>query len=298
MAHRVAFLVVLALAAATPLIWRAPPPGVAIALAVQGPVVETVRASGSVEPVRWAETGPGFQSPAPQLTIEGSNQTRQGDAPARLHDRRGPARRIEADMRAPFTGQDFASVHELAAREIAARPSEATQRRNAGAGEVVDTSVAMVPLGAPRPLCVTAELSEEDRARVRQGQRALLHASTFPDRVFEATVEQITPKDDPARRTYGVRLALPDDTPLRIGMKVEADIVLREDPAAVLVPASAMRDGHVLVVVKEMLEVRPVQLGARGTTTVEIRSGLEAGEAVVLNPSHSLHQGQAIRLRL
>ena len=41
---------------------------------------------------------------------------------------------------------------------------------------------------------------------------------------------------DPVAKTYRVKLALPDDTPLMPGMSLEANIVTREKPDALLVP--------------------------------------------------------------
>ena len=99
-------------------------------------------------------------------------------------------------------------------------------------------------IGEPLPLRVTAEVDEEDIPQVRSGQRALLKADAFPDRALEGSVGQIM--GDPVQKTCRVRIALPDDTPLMIGMTIEANIIIAERPA-VLVPARALRGGRVLV---------------------------------------------------
>ena len=59
---------------------------------------------------------------------------------------------------------------------------------------------------------------------------------------------EITPMGDPIAKTFRVRMALPDDTPLRVGMSVEANIVSREKPDALLVPSDAVHDNAVFVI--------------------------------------------------
>jgi RND family efflux transporter MFP subunit len=146
-------------------------------------------------------------------------------------------------------------------------------------------------------LRVTAEVDEDDLAQIREGQRALLRADAFAGQVLNATVAQITPKGDATRKAYRVRLTLPDDTPLMICMTVEANIVLRETNAAVLIPPAALRGDHVFMVQGEVARRRQVTVGVQGPRAVEIRQGIAAGDLVVLDPPQGLKDGQALRLR-
>jgi RND family efflux transporter MFP subunit len=170
-------------------------------------------------------------------------------------------------------------------------------RRDAEVGEVVDTPAALFWIGEPKPLRITAEVDEEDIAQIREGQRALLRADAFAGQVLTATVAQITPKGDATRKAYRVRLALPDDTPLMIGMTVEANIVLREAANAVLIPPAALRGDYVFIAQGEVARRRQVTVGVQGPRAVEIRQGLAAGDVVVLDPPQGLKDGQAIRLK-
>jgi RND family efflux transporter MFP subunit len=305
------------------------PPAVAIAMATTGPAVRAVYATGSVEPLHWAKVGPSLRARITEVLVEEGERVREGQPLARLDDREAAHRVEEAEARARFAEEELARIRALVARDIAARASleraeaearavraaaEAARRRlddyvvrapsdgvvlrrDAEVGEVVDTPAALFWVGEPRPLRVTAEVDEEDIAEVREGQEALLRADAFPGRVLRATVVQITPKGDATRKAYRVRLALPDDTPLLIGMTVEANIVLRRTDEAVLVPPAAVRDGRVFVVRRETVEQRAVEVGVQGPRAVEILRGLARGEAVVLDPPGSLADGQAVRLR-
>lgn len=319
----------LTLAAGVAMLWRSLPPAVAIAMATAGPAVEAVYATGSVEPVYWARVGPAVRARLMEVLVEEGERVAAGRPMARLDDREARARAEEAAARARFAAEELGRVRLLVTRDIAARAqldrvesearaaravAEAAERRlddyivrapaegvvlrrDAEVGEVVDTPAALFWVGETAPLRVTAEVDEEDIARVRVGQRALLRADAFPDQVLTAEVAQITPKGDTARKAYRVRLALPEDTPLRIGMTVEANIVLREEAEAVLVPPAAVRDGRVFVVEKEIARARPVELGVQGPRAAEIRRGLAPGESVVLEPPPALRDGQPVRLR-
>jgi hypothetical protein len=65
-------------------------------------------------------------------------------------------------------------------------------------------------------LRITAE--EEDISSVSRGQKVLVHADAFPGRIFEGRVTEIRPKGGPVARSFRVRISLPQDTPLMIGV--------------------------------------------------------------------------------
>ncbi|WP_270935054.1 efflux RND transporter periplasmic adaptor subunit [Falsiroseomonas oryzae] len=329
--------------------WRSLPPGITLAMATAGPALEAVYATGAVEPVHWARVGPATRARLTAVLVEEGARVIEGQPLARLDDRQARSLADEAEARARFAIEDLNRTRTLVARDIAARttleraerdaraaraaadalhqrledylvraPTDGiVLRRDAEVGEVVDTPASLFWIGEPRPMRVTAEVDEEDIARIAIGQRVLLRADAFPGRVLQGEVAQITPKGDTTRKAYRVRLNLPDDTPLLIGMTVEANIVLRETPQAVLVPPGAVvlpaagrgasaapaappgsvRQGVVWVVEKEIAHRREVEIGVQGPRATEIRRGLAAGEAVILDPPAGLRNGQAVRLR-
>jgi RND family efflux transporter MFP subunit len=329
MRRRLLLAPILALAAGGGWLWWSMPPAVAIAMATTGPALSAVYATGSVEPVHWARVGPAVRARITEVIVEEGARVAEGQPMARLDNREAAHRAEEAEARARFAQEELARIRTLVSRDVASRSAldraesearavravaEAAQRRlddyivrapsdglvlrrDAEVGEVVDTPASLFWIGEPRPLRVTAEVDEEDIARVREGQEVLLRADAFPGRVLTTTVGQITPKGDATRKAYRVRLALPDDTPLLIGMTVEANIVLRRTEDAVLVPPAALRDGRVFVVRQETVESRAVELGVQGARAVEVLRGLARGEMVVLNPPAGLSSGQAVRLR-
>lgn len=321
----------LALAAAGAGGWwlLARPPAVpGLAVAVTGRAVQAVYATGTVEPVNWARIGPAVKGRIITVAAEEGQRVAPGAVLARLDPTVIEAQVREAEARAGFLREEAQRLRTLAAREIIARAaldraeSEARAaaavvetfrrrlddtiiraptggvvlRRDGEIGEVVDTTATVFIVGEPRPLRVTADVDEEDIPRVVSGQRVLIRADAFEGEVLTGDVAEITPAGDPRLKVYRVRIALPDDTKLRIGMTVEANIVVRETQDAVLVPEGAVSGGAVWVVEGERVRRQPVVTGVRGARRVEIREGLAAGERVVVDPPPRLVDGARVRL--
>jgi RND family efflux transporter MFP subunit len=144
---------------------------------------------------------------------------------------------------------------------------------------------------------VVAEVNEEDIPRVTVGQRVLLRTDAFLNHPLEGTVGEITPMGDPAAKTYRIRIALPDDTPLKPGMSVEANVVTREKPGALLIPAEAVRGANVFVVKDGRATQRAVAIGIRGTRAIEVLSGLTEGDRVAIPYPANLRDGSKVRAR-
>ncbi|MCX5730499.1 MAG: efflux RND transporter periplasmic adaptor subunit, partial [Deltaproteobacteria bacterium] len=121
----------------------------------------------------------------------------------------------------------------------------------------------------------------------------------FPDRVFPARVAYIAPAVDLSRGTVEVKLDVPDPPLfLRPDMTVSVNVEVGRDPAAVVLPAGAVRDAGTepwVLAVRDGRTVRqPVKLGMRGEGAVQVLSGLAPGEAVVA-PASSIGPGARVR---
>jgi membrane fusion protein (multidrug efflux system) len=170
-------------------------------------------------------------------------------------------------------------------------------RRDGEVGEIAEPGTVLFWIGEARPLRIVADVNEEDIPQVRPGQRALIRADAFPGRTLEGTVDGITPKGDPVAKTYRVYLALPDETPLLIGMTVELNIVSRVARDALLVPAGAVQGNAVFVVEGETARRRELSIGIRGTGDVEVLSGLPEQARVVAPFPDKLRDGARVRPR-
>lgn len=320
-------ILLLVAAAAGGLWWRAQPVAVPVATLTRGDAAEVVYATGVVEPEHWAEVTPLERARIVETCDCEGDPVERGQALFRLDDRTARARLRELEARLSLAEKSLARVEPLLERQIVSpdRYDEAVAdvaelraavaqaesaledlvirapldgvalRVDAEVGEVATPGEALAWVGQPTPLLVVAEVNEEDIPRVAPGQTALIKADAFPGRALDATVDSITPMGDPTLKTYRVRLALPDDTPLLIGMSVEVNIVERVVADAVLAPAPALLDGALLTVEDGRIRRIPVETGVAGPVSVQIVSGAEAGTVVVSPADPALADGQAVR---
>jgi RND family efflux transporter MFP subunit len=155
--------------------------------------------------------------------------------------------------------------------------------RDGEVGQYITANTPIFWLACDPHLRVTAQVDEEDIRLVRAGQRAVVRADGMPGRIFEGNVSEVTPMGDPVGRSYRVRVALPEGTPLRIGMTVETNIVIQKRDNALLLPASAVADGKVWLVRNGEARPQSVVPGVRNGEWIEITSGLTRGDNVLPN---------------
>jgi RND family efflux transporter MFP subunit len=169
-------------------------------------------------------------------------------------------------------------------------------RRDGEIGEIAEVGQVLFRVGVPAPLQVVAEVNEEDIPRVRVGQTVLFRTDAFAGQQLEGKVREITPMGDVAAKTFRIKAALPDDTPLQPGMSVEANIVTRQKPNALLIPADALQGSAVFVLQGSRARKREIRIGIRGTRQVEVLSGLKEGERVASPAPTGLEDGARVRV--
>ena len=92
-----------------------------------------------------------------------------------------------------------------------------------------------------------------------------------------------------------VVIGLPDDTSLRVGMSVEANIISREKLDAVLVPANAVIHNGLFAIEDGRARLRKVEIGIRGTGFVEILQGASEGETIASPATANIKNGSRVR---
>jgi RND family efflux transporter MFP subunit len=324
-AGTMALLVVLVAAGATAW-WRAAPE-VTLAHPSRGSAVQAVYATGTVEPVQWAKVTPLVRGRIVELCKCEGEDVKRGDFLARLDTGEAEAEISELKARVQYLAEDVERYRALLARGTVSRQSfdravsdhdqaraalaaarerrdnlilrapmaGTVLRRDGEVGEVVDPGQVLFWVGQATPLWIVAEVDEEDIPVVAAGQKTLIKADAFPDRELTGTVGQITPKGDPVSKAYRVRIDLPADTLLLIGMTTEINIVAAEKADALLVPTTAVARGAVFVVEDDRLSARPVTIGIRGDDRTEIESGLSGNERVVVGAA-GLEAGTRVRI--
>ena len=127
--------------------------------------------------------------------------------------------------------------------------------------------------------------------KIRPGMRARIdvQGSEFTGSVTKVATRPDTNSFYDTAKRYEVRVTIDGQSPLlRPGLTAEVEIVVAELENVIAVPVAAVaeqRGSHVCAVRKAgAVERRTVKLGQSNEAFVEITSGLEPGEVVLLNP--------------
>jgi Cu(I)/Ag(I) efflux system membrane fusion protein len=174
------------------------------------------------------------------------------------------------------------------------------------AGQYVTEGQDLYLLADLSNLWLSARIYEQDLGAVRTGQIATIRFPAFPGRDREGRIRFVDPVLDPATRTAGVRIALPNPQGLlKPGMFANAE--LRVDLGRGLaIPRSAVIDTGVRQVVyveqaPGRFVGRDVRLGPQAGDLVQVAAGLAEGERVVtaasflIDSQSQLATGQSIQ---
>jgi RND family efflux transporter MFP subunit len=212
------------------------------------------------------------------------------------------ARRELADAEGALAQAESAATaaDSLAARAVVYAPfAGIVAKRWHNAGAIVepgagDPIIRVIDLDR---LEAVAAVPVADLARITPGRpaRVLVPAG----QAEEAVVASLPAAVDPSGATAAVRLSFGGPTRLTAGMAVQVEIVAEEHADVVVVPAAAIvREGEAAIAViagpDSKAHRKPVSLGLASGQDVEIRSGISAGDRVIVKGQDALPDGAAI----
>lgn len=185
--------------------------------------------------------------------------------------------------------------------------------RNVEKGEFITTGFVgdkgakgyIVTMADLNDLQVELDISQNDFPKLGPRQKGIVTTDAYPDRKYQGVIEQVSPEADRAKATVQVKVQIlhPDDY-LRPDMN--ATVMFYNDAQSqptdeakrvVLVPASAVQNGSVFVVVNGQAHKRPVTTGGTSEHGVLVESGLIGGEDLIVSPPANLKDGQRVEVK-
>jgi membrane fusion protein (multidrug efflux system) len=300
----------------------------------QDQVVDAVRATGRIEAVQAVELRPDEQGRVLELLFREGQAVAAGTPLVRIDDAmlRAQAERAAADRDLALQqlerarrlrAQNAASPADLERAEAAARSAAAALavlelqiersvvrapfsgvvgQRFVSAGDYVTSATRLLTLQTTDPQRAVIEVPERHAAELRRGQTVEFTVAAQPTRVFQAVVDFIDPVVQPASRTIVVKARAPNPGGLlRAGMFIEARLATGTRANAIVVPEDAiqpLRTANVVwAVVDGKASRRVVRLGTRSQGVVEVLSGVEAGEVVVVGGLERMAEGMPVAPR-
>lgn len=270
--------------------------------------------------------------PVVLLQSEEGRRVAKGDLLARLDDRELQAQLEVSNVRLEETERNFERVKSLHHNQLVSQEAfdqalaefdsakgefertrlqlEYTEIRAPFAGRIVQRYIKLaehVQVGAPLfrlsdfdPLLCPIQVPERELPRLRDGQRAELEVEAWPGQRFVAKVLRVSPVIDSASGTVRVTLEVGGEGKLRPGMFASVFLEMERRENALVIPKGALAldslGDTVFVVAEGVAERRSLDLGFRSDQLLEVRSGLEEGERVIIVGQDGLGEGTPVEV--
>ena len=147
------------------------------------------------------------------------------------------------------------------------------------------------------------EFSAEEAAvgLLKSGQKTLITFPSYPDERFAGIVSNLSPTADPTTRAFtGTVTPSEGGSFLKGGMYTNIEVILGAKPSARVVPSEAVleKDGKsvVFVITDGIVQMREIKVGIRSSTVVEVSSGLDLGDNIVVQGVKSVKDGDRVRV--
>jgi RND family efflux transporter MFP subunit len=194
--------------------------------------------------------------------------------------------------------QSFEKVYAPFDGVITVRSTDIGALINAGAGTPAQELFHMASIAKLRLFVAVPEVYSR---AAKNGARASLTLDEFPGEKFTGTLVRNSNSIDPASRTLNTEVDVENPTGrLLPGAYVSVHLKLPEVVRSVTIPANALlfrSEGLRVGVVRNGQAVLvPIAIGRDFGSTVEVVSGLNRSESVILNPTDSLISGTPVHV--
>jgi HlyD family secretion protein len=213
-------------------------------------------------------------------------------------------------------GQLAFAKSQLDATTIRAPVDGTILERKAEKGELVTSQFASTAEGGPQgsvvalanlqDIQVELDIAQDDFAKLKSKQRAIVTVDAFPDHKYTGYIAEISPEANRQKATVQVKVQIenPDEL-LRPDMNATVKFLANEDkatkaPAGAVVPTSAVVDRNgkkvVFIAFKDKALMREVHI-INPRTGGYLVDGLVGGESVITGPAETLKDGDPIKIK-
>jgi RND family efflux transporter MFP subunit len=162
----------------------------------------------------------------------------------------------------------------------------------------VNDHVMLIADVRPQNLVMRAAVDEENMTLVRDRQEVQMSLYSYPGRLFTGHVAKVYDKADPERRTFEIDVGIDKpDNRMSAGMTGELAFVVASKDSALVAPRQALQENKLFTVRDGKLASINAQIGLSSVERVEVVSGLNPGDRVVISPVAGLREGQPVQTK-
>jgi RND family efflux transporter MFP subunit len=148
-------------------------------------------------------------------------------------------------------------------------------------------------------LKVKLNVAEKDAFKLKKGDEVEVTTDVYPDAVFRGRIESISDKGDDSH-TYPVEITLPNSSanPLKAGMFGRVSFSSIKKSESLIIPRESLigsvKDAKVFVVENGAAKLKKVTIGNAYDKNLEVLSGLNGGERIVVNGQNNLKDNDKV----
>jgi membrane fusion protein (multidrug efflux system) len=308
------------------------PVPVEVAVARTDTVVDAIIATGQIEPLQSIQLRPEVDGRLVEIMVREGTEVAQGTPLFKVDDQELAAQvaraqaerdlaqqaltrtralladkaaaqadveRAEAQMRSTQAGLDLLQLR-LDRTVVRAPFAGVTGQRLASLGDYVNNATRLITLQTNNPQRAAFQVPERYADQLKLRQRVVFRVAALAGRDFTGIVDFIDPLVQLPGRTITIKALVQNPRrELQAGMFIEARLETAVRPTATVIPEDAVSpsQGQMLVwVIRDgKAERREVTLGVRTPGYVEVLSGIDPEDQVVVGGSERLTPGAEVR---
>jgi multidrug efflux system membrane fusion protein len=220
-------------------------------------------------------------------------------APEELNRSRAETAQLGAEAQASKAAWDIA-LQNVGRSQVRPKRSGVINTRAVDTGRFVKVGDVLATLVDTSRLRLRFKVSEGESLRAREKDSIRFRVAPLGEQDFEARIYHVGGLADPGTRQVEVLAWVKNPGVLKPGFFAEVNLATETHQSALVVPEGAIQAserGFVVYVVKDdKAQLKQVKIGLRtGTGIVEILSGLQVGEIVVVEGNDRLADGAAVK---
>ncbi|MCE5285534.1 MAG: efflux RND transporter periplasmic adaptor subunit [Pelosinus sp.] len=173
--------------------------------------------------------------------------------------------------------------------------------KTATVGQVISPGAALMVVEDINQVFAVVNIEQKDLGRIKLGQQASVTVDAYEGKVFTGTIETINPEAGASSRMFRARVKLDNlDGALRAGMFAKVQLATGDSMQVLAVPQSAViqKQGLYYIFTGENSKAvrHQVEIGEVTGETIQIKSGLQPGEQVIISSVNQLKDGQTVKV--